>query len=470
MTKLFAAARCLSSIALACTALAGCAGDDGGDAAPPIAAPAGPDAHVVVGSYVAHMHPRQSRIDLARIRKEIAGAHGDQLTPEGLTNASIVSNSVAGSGPNNTVELDTLSTKDTYMAAASGSCPAGAFCGDVTFTHFFPGLNLSAVYAQITGISGAGGVILHNHNAVNGVASNPFGLDLTYGAWSYTASMATLGSGTGATKTWAFANPDDSDFDVYIDVYAALYPMLWFDTAANGGITQTAPLVAGQPAIVHYMYARNKSCRGASWSMQGYLKGFNIDVHTTSWSGVSTDTFFDQQVIMPFSSGVDLWFNNTDSGCNIYDSNGGSNFNFGISNVSPTLHFTGPNASVSPYSTGNWQWFSDSSLHGGMTVSVDYELDRVVCGSLDRYGRVPAGTTATMYTSFDNGPFDAGVSLLGLPYDVPGAINGASGRVYVPPQINIPAGSHKTSIYFDSTDGSGCHKYDSGGSNFNFSY
>jgi hypothetical protein len=470
MTKLHGVARCLSSILLASSALAGCAGDGGGDGAPPapppVAEPAAPGAHVVVGSYVAHMRPRENRIEISRVRTELAGAEPGKLTPQGLTSASIVSNSVAGSGPGNTVELDTISTTDTYgSSVAVGSCPAGAFCGDVTLTHFFPGLNLSAVYAQITGIADSSANVLHNHNAVNGVSSTPFGLDLTYGAWSYTASMGTLGSNVGATKTWAFANPDDSDFYIYLDVYAALYPMLWFDTAANGGITQTAPLVAGQPAIVHYMYARNSACRGSSWSMQGYLKGANIDVHTTSWPGVAADTYFDQHMIMPFGTGVGFWFNNTDSGCNVYDSNGGANYNYGVSNVTPTLHFTGPNASTSPYSTSNWAWFSDSALHGGLTVSVDYEMDRVLCGSLDRYGRVPAGTTVLMHTSFDNGAFDAGVSLVGLPYDVPSALNGSSGQVYVPPQISIPAGSHKTSLYFESTGPGACHNYDSNFSN-----
>ena len=58
-----------------------------------------------------------------------------------------LSTSVNASGPNDTVELatDQNSIVDTYGTGASGSCPANGFCADVTLTHFYPGVALSAL-------------------------------------------------------------------------------------------------------------------------------------------------------------------------------------------------------------------------------------------------------------------------------------------------------------------------------------
>lgn len=471
MTKLPGAGGSLFTIALASLALAGCAGEGTGEgpppAPPPIGEPPAPGAHAVVGTYVMHIQPRKNTMELYPLRGPVAPS-GPQVGTQGLTNASIVADGMASSGPNYTVELNTTSTTDTFTGGATASCPAGAFCGDVTFTHFFPGLNLSAVYAQITGIADSGGNLLTNHNALNGVGSTPFGLDLKYGAWSYTGSLATMAYGAGATQTWAFTNPDDSDFYVYLRVYAALYPMMWFDTT---GITQTAPLIPGQPAIVHYMYAKNGGCRGSNWAMQGYLKGFNIDKHTTSYVGLATDTYFDQQVILPFGPGLDFWFDNTDSGgCLSKDDNSGNRYNYSMAAASPAIHFAGPNAAAPPYYTGNWNVSNDSGVKAGSTITVDYEVNRAACIKVDRYGRVPSASSLTMWYRYDTkGGSYTPVNMLGLPYDVPSSINGVSGQVFVPPSIALASGHSTLWVYFEYDDGAGCHNYDSSnGSNYSF--
>lgn len=444
--------------------LPGCAaGDTEGD--DPAAAPAGP--HRSVGSFVMRVQPSAKR---AEIRRLPAGqAARGLLSPQAFTSLPIVSDGVTGSGPANTVELATLSVEDTYGQAASATCPAGSFCGDVQFMHFFSGLNLSAVYVQITAITDANGNLETTHKAVNGVSSTPFGIDVSLGAWQHTALPGTLAASAGATKTWAFNNPDDADFYVYLDARAALYPTLWF---GKTGITPTAPIVAGEPFTLHYEYARNTGCSGAqSYAWNGFLKAGNIDAHQVSFANQTGDTFFDVEMTAPFGGGMDMWFNKDTGSCQSWDSNGNSNYNVGITTPLPALHFGGPDTAYNPYWTTNWNVYADTGVTGGAAVTVDYELDRNTCthAALDAYGRIPAGTSLQMFYSFDGGSF-TGVSMLGTPYGVPTAGNGVTGQMLVPPTINIPSGSHSMTVYFYGA-GPGCTNYDSsGGSNYTFYY
>lgn len=457
------------SAALLALAAAGCAAGESADSAPPPSAalPSGP-AHATLGTFVMHVKPRQGKVVIERLREPAAAGLGRR--GEALDSLPIVSDNVAGSGPDYTVELvtDQNSFVDTYNAGPSGGCAANSWCANVTLRHFYPGIDLSGAYVVATQITDAQGALDTTHVANNSVASNPFGLNATYGLWQYTtlgANGTTLAKGAGATQTWSFKNPDDADVSVKLEVRGALYPMLWFDTS---GVTQTASLQAGQPASLHYNYARLGSCRGSNWMMNAFLKGDYIDQHMMSYPGQASDTFFDVHMVMPFGPGVAFWFENKDSdGCDTWDSSGGANFNFGVADSYARIRFAGPTASSNPHSTPNWQVYADPTVKTGATVHIDYDLDRVICGSLDRYGRVPAGTTATLWYRYDgrNGAYTP-ISMLGAP---PASINGTTGQIYVPPSFTIPPGHTDLWIYFDSTDGTGCHKYDSGPNN-NFSF
>jgi hypothetical protein len=107
MTKLSRTGVSLASIALSAFVLAGCAGDAADGGAPPAAPklPA-PGAHARVGSFVMKVRPKQRRVELVRLPPELVGEAG-LLHPENLDNLPIVSDGVAGSGPDNTVELVT---------------------------------------------------------------------------------------------------------------------------------------------------------------------------------------------------------------------------------------------------------------------------------------------------------------------------------------------------------------------------
>jgi hypothetical protein len=441
----------------------------------PPEAPAAPPAHAVVGTFAMRVRPSRGTVEIRRVSEEIAKSGGiPGFGPENFDNLPIVSDGTAGSGPDYTVELatDDASLVNTYNKGAVGSCPANSFCGDVTLTHFYPGINLSGVYVQIYDVTGANNTPLSGHDAANGVGSTPFGIDLTRGAWQYTtlgSSGTTIAKGAGVKKTWALKNPDNADSVLWLRVLASYYPMVWFSSTT--GVTQTAPLVAGQPASVHYEYARNTSCRGTNWIMNGFLKGFNVDQHQTSFPGNATDTYFDIHMVLPFGPGLDFWFNNEDqNGCKTWDSNGGNNYNFAMADTNTRIHFAGYNANNNPYWTTAGQVYKDSGVAKGVTIGVDYEINRVLCGSLDRYGRVPTGTSVLMWYNFDSftGTYTK-VDLLGTPYGVASSVNGVAGKVYVAPTIALPSNISKLYVYFESTDGNGCHKYDSnGGANWVF--
>ena len=432
-------------------------------------------AHPSVGSFVIHVEPGAHR---ATVKRLPPGADGStRLSPAALDSLPVVSDDQPGTGPDYSVELatDQNSFVDTYQQGAIGGCPAGSWCADVTFTHFYPGLSLSAVYAQITGIVDSNGAVDHAHDPANGITSTPFGLDLSHGAFAYTdlAAKGTLAKGQGSRKTWAFKNPDDKDFWVYLDVRAALRPMLWF--SADNTVTQTAPLQAGQPASIHYEYARLPGCRGTNWQFNAFLKGTNIDIHQMSYPGTSSETYFDVHMVMPFGPGVAFWFNNQDddNNCKVWDP--GNNFNFGVDDSNVRIHFAGPHSNIPPYWTEAWQYYQDGSLTGGVNVTLDYELGRFECMSRDRYGRVPSSINAQMFYSFDGSNAFTGVSMLGTPFGVASSINGVAGRVFVPPVVAVPAGSHKMTVYFQNDDPACASpsgsQYDSNfNNNYNFYY
>ncbi|MFT3768105.1 MAG: DUF6209 family protein [Minicystis sp.] len=462
MTKLTRAAAPLCSIFTGALLLAGCAVDAADEA--PIAEPPAADAHAQVGSFVMHVRPRESRVEVRRLPAEVTGPA--RFSPQNFDSLPIVSDDVAGSGPDYTVELATTSVTDTYNAGASGSCPAASFCGDVQLTHFYRGLGLSAVYVQVTAITDANGAVDSTHKVTNGITSNPFGIDVSLGTWQYTTLPSSLAYGTGATKTWAFANPDDKDFYVYLDVKAALYPMIWWNTS---GPVQTAPLVGGQPAIIHYNYARNGACRGTNWIMNGFFRGSYSADHQVSFTGSASDTYFDLHITTPFGSanGDEHWFNNTDQGgCQSWDSNGGANWKYTPTSASQTtIHFKDPTKYGWTPSPAQGSTLSAA----GSKVTVSFEPRRIAC-NLDRYDRIPAGTTLEMGYMFNyNGGTVAYVDLTALPYGVPGTINGASGRMYMPASITVPAGTTALSVWFKSTGPNNCLNWDSNNSsNYNF--
>jgi hypothetical protein len=462
--------RALGSIALSTVALAlaGCAGESApSQAAPPLAMRPAGTPRAVIGSYVAHLRPKArtltfERLDTAPVLP--AGAPGP--APQNETSLQIVQDGVAGSGPADSVELVTNSV------GTDAQCPSGyqsnSFCGNVTLRHFYP-IGLSAVYVQVTAIKDDSGNALSGHSGMNSDAA-AFGLDNSLGLWEHGAAgmpmsgMLGLSPDNAGTRDWVFANPDDADINVVLNVVASYYPTLWF--SSSGTITQTAPLNAGQPATIHYEYARNTKCRGFAWVMNGFFNGPNTYNHTVTFTGNATDTYFDVDIATPFGT-PSFWFNNTDDGgCQNWDSNGGANFGFGAAQ-NPTadaiLHFQPPS---------NWTPWVEGTVRAGGTFAVDYALKRLQCWNPDSYDRVPSVETMQMgYMFNNNGATATYVPLTGNGYGVPSSVNGSAGSLQVSPTISIPAGTTDLAVWFHSTDTSPtCDNYDSNSSaNYHFS-
>ena len=90
-------------------------------------------------------------------------------------------------------------------------------------------------------------------------------------------------------------------------------------------------------------------------------------------------------------------------------------------------------------------------------------------GTVDGYDRLPSSTTATMFYRFNGGAVSQ-VSLVGLPYGIPGTSNGQASQIQVAPSITPPAGATNVELWFQSAKAStSCTNWDSNfGSNYNF--
>ena len=143
---------------------------------------------------------------------------------------------------------------------------------------------------------------------------------------------------------------------------------------------------------------------------------------------------------MGFGTPPKFYFHSADdTGCNQYDSNNGSNWSGSSQNGTPVIHFK-----------PDYSQYVEGTLKVGSTLTVDYDLTRLHnCIGVDSYDRLPSGQTATMYYNFTSisAPY-TGVSLTGLPYGVPGTINGQSGQLQVAPTITVPSGATNMFIYF----------------------
>jgi hypothetical protein len=125
---------------------------------------------------------------------------------QGLMMIPDVQNGVAGSGPDNTVELVTTSVGQ----GVAGCNRANSFCGVVTMNSFFTTSHLQNVWVELTYMAPATG-----YTAYNSSPGAPAGVLTTYGDWSY----GTLpGYKSSSTVTWGFNYPSAGNFRFRGDV------------------------------------------------------------------------------------------------------------------------------------------------------------------------------------------------------------------------------------------------------------
>jgi hypothetical protein len=414
------------------------------------AAPAPPPQGFITADFRAHLQPGARKITFERVRDH-AGEPG--IGPQDVTDLTITQDTIAGSGPANSVELVTNTVG--YDAACPSGFQSGTFCGNVTFRHFY-GLSLSDVHVQVTKVTDVNGAVITGHGGINNDASL-HGLDPSQGLWKYTATGASNSGVVGrspnnqATRDWVFANPDNADTYIYLRAVASLYPTEWFNPGYT--TTQSAPPQGGQPGIIHYDYSRNTACRGTNWRMVASFFGAYTGSHDITVPGHAGDTSLDVHFAVPFGTDGGFYFRNLDdTGCSQYDSNNSANWHATLQTPTPAIHFKPGYAQV-----------VEGTLKAGGTIAVDYELKRLACLAIDSNDRLPSGQLAMAYYRFPNlGASFTGVSLTGLPYGVPATVNGKTGELQVAPTIQVPVGANQIEFYFQGNN-SNC--YDSNNSN-----
>jgi hypothetical protein len=250
------------------------------------------------------------------------------------------------------------------------------------------------------------------------------------------------------TKTAAFAAALTvlaSSAALASSAQAQTVPVINFN--GDWSVTQTAPLVAGQQAILRYDINRLPQCRATynglpAWAIAG---GFQADSSSIVHNPVVTTGNYatnpiDVPITVPYGADLAVWFHNSDEwGCSTWDSNYSQNFHFAIQGP-PTIHF-------------NVDW-----TNAGQSFAVDYDIRRLPqCRAV--YNGYDAWDVTVFYR-FDGGTI--------VSAQVTAPIS-AYQKGPSPAVITAPAGAHTVEMWFEVTDYTGCTAWDSRyGQNFSF--
>jgi hypothetical protein len=230
---------------------------------------------------------------------------------------------------------------------------------------------------------------------------------------------------------------------------AASLPTLSF--YADWSVAQSGALVGGSQAAIHYDVARLPRCRVTTdgvqaWAITGY---FSVDGYPAQQIWTPATNQPDGSVFrVPFGHGLGMWFyNSDDGGCTAWDSNYGRNFAFAIdAPPEPVIHFR------SDFVIG-----VDRVLQAGADFLVDYDLHRLGCRA--DYNGLQTWDVKIDYR-FDGGAV-ATQSLTESPSE--------SIRLQAPARIHAPDGARSLEMWFESSDRTGCHQWDSDyGRNYQF--
>ena len=226
--------------------------------------------------------------------------------------------------------------------------------------------------------------------------------------------------------------------------------------AADWSVTQSAPVIAGGKATIHYDVARLPNCRATyqgfpAWGIVAYWavdggQAFSAPV-TQFQNGqvVAIDATFD----VPPGGDLAVWFFASDEyGCTQWDSNYGRNFHFALVADAPAVHFRFP----------GWSDDQSAPLAAGRDFLVDYDIRRLSSCRQD-YNGVQTWDVTVGYR-FDDGAA-ASASLTTTPNDYQ--------RVQAPARITAPAGAKAVELWFENHDRTGCQMWDSAyGANYRF--
>jgi hypothetical protein len=226
--------------------------------------------------------------------------------------------------------------------------------------------------------------------------------------------------------------------------------------AADWSVAQSAPVVAGGKATIHYDVARLPHCRAVyhgfpAWAILAWYavdggQAFSAPVTTFANGTVNP---VDATIDVPPGRDLAVWFSASDEyGCHEWDSNYGQNFHFALVADAPVVHFRFP----------GWSYDQSAPLAAGHDFLVDYDIRRLPYCRQDYNGYQTWDVTVGY--SFDGGPSQS-ATLTATPNDYT--------RVQAPARISVPASAATVALWFENHDRTGCQSWDSAyGTNYQF--
>lgn len=226
---------------------------------------------------------------------------------------------------------------------------------------------------------------------------------------------------------------------------------------ADWSVTQTAHVVSGGKAIIHYDVARLPNCRAyyhgfPAWSISAYWAVDGGQTYTQPVVERDANNQLnpvDLTIDVPPGHDLAFWFHSSDEyGCNEWDSNWGNNFHFSPDAGPGALHFRWPG-----WSAEEWP-----QLHSGQELLVDYDIRRLP-GCRQTYNGLQTWDVTVGY-KFDDGTTGS-ASLTASPHDWE--------RVAAVARITAPAHAQGLELWFENHDRTGCQMWDSAlGANYRF--
>ena len=226
--------------------------------------------------------------------------------------------------------------------------------------------------------------------------------------------------------------------------------------AADWSVTQSAPVVAGAAAVIHYDPARLPNCRATyhgfpAWGITVY---YAVDGGQAFYAPVTTFTngrviAVDASILVPPGHDLAVWFEASDEyGCTQWDSSYGNNFHFAAAEA-PTVHFRWP------------AWSDDQSapLVAGSDLLIDYDIRRLPgC-------RAPVPSGEQQWDVVANYQFDGGAVAIASLTTAPNSYT----RIQAPAHLQAPPGASTMTLWFENHDSTGCQTWDSAyGANYHF--
>ncbi|MDB4965099.1 MAG: hypothetical protein JWN44_788 [Myxococcales bacterium] len=226
---------------------------------------------------------------------------------------------------------------------------------------------------------------------------------------------------------------------------------------ADWSVTQSAHVVSGGKATIHYDISRLPHCRA-------WYHGFPAWGISASWSVDGGNTFSEPitqrnaanelvpvDITFDVGSGHDLavWFHASDEGgCSEWDSKYSFNYHFVLDAGPGAVHFRWPGWNVELF----------PQLHAGQEMLVDYDIRRLP-GCRQSYNGLQTWDVTVGYR-FDSGT-SGSASLTASPADYE--------RIQALARITPPVEARAVEMWFENHDRTGCQAWDSAyGANYRF--